>query len=83
MVTNIFYSANHPVDPRESRMPHTTVLARLHVAHAAILDAHHHVTELASCDLRHTDALRAVADKLKATAEALRDAEEMLEQASR
>jgi hypothetical protein len=77
VVTNIFDSANHPVDPRESRMPHTTVLARLHVAHAAILDAHHHVTELASCDLR------AVADKLKATAEALRDAEEMLEQASR
>ena len=61
----------------------TTVLARLHVAHAAILDAHHHVTEAAKCDHRYADALHAVAAKLKATAEALRDAEEMLEWASR
>ena len=65
-------------------MIHTTVLARLHVAHAAILDACHHITnELASCDHRHAEQLAAVADKLKATAEALRDAEEMLEWASR
>lgn len=59
-------------------MPHTTVLARLHVAHAAILDAHHHITEFASCDSERDEQLRAVADRLAVMAEVLRDAEEIL-----
>lgn len=60
-------------------MVHTTVLARLHVAHAAVLDAHHHVCELADHGGQHEHTLLELAAQLEAAAETLRDAEQTLE----
>ena len=69
---------------RDTHDPHNSPRATPCCPCCDILDACHHITnELASCDHRHAEQLAAVADKLKATAEALRDAEEMLEWASR